>query len=214
MSENPDNRAPHVGWPVRQRHRLRSLLIMVSIAAIAFILLVPSFRHGRGDSDWVMEARTEGLVQGLCMALDAYRNRYDLFPRDRGIGLHPDLDKSSECLIYYLSGASIRYTSGVSSADYPWKHAILDESRLGHGRGARHIFYQFRDDMLADDDGDEIPELVDAWGRPLIYNAGPAENGPFNQRGAAKHDAGHFVLISAGADGKFGTEDDIKNWAD
>ena len=73
-------------------------------------------------------------------------------------------------------------------------------------------YHEFNKESLRDTDGDGIPEVVDAWGHPFIYNSGPEQDGPFNQNGAPKHNTKRFDLSSAGPDEKHGTDDDVTNW--
>jgi len=177
------------------------------LIVIAVVVTWP-FLRGRHD---MSIGRTEATIQGLSMALDAYRDQHTVYPPDSGTGLHADLDKPAECLVYYLSGGSIFYDPATSPRDYPWQHPLLNVADLAAGRNEALVYYSFNSKFLEDTDGDGLPELVDPWGHPLLYNSGPGENGPFNQNGAPKHHPKKFDLSSAGPDSKHGTGDDIKN---
>ena len=177
---------------------------------VAAIIISPFL--GPCNGPHVRLRQTESMIQRLSLALDFYRERSGTSVPDDATGLHPDLDKPAECLVYYLSGKSIYYNPATSPPDYPWRHEALDTSRLGKGRKNATAFYEFRATRLADTDNDGLPEVVDPWGKPLLYNTGPAEDGPFNQNGAPKHNPGKFDLSSAGPDGEHDTEDDITSW--
>ncbi|MFH1731306.1 MAG: hypothetical protein ABIF82_06630 [Planctomycetota bacterium] len=185
----------------------------VLFAILIVIAAVVTWPFWRGRHDMPI-ARTEAIIEGLFMALDAYRDQHTVYPPDSGTGLHADLDKPAECLVYYLSGGSVFYDPATSPRDYPWKHALLDVGDLGKGRKKALVYYSFNSKSLEDTDGDGLPEVVDPWGNPLLYNSGPKADGPFNQNGAPKHHSKRFDLSSAGPDGKHGTEADIKNWRD
>ncbi len=147
------------------------------------------------------------------MAVETYKQVTGIYPPDRATGLHPDLDKPSECMVYYLSGGSICYAPNSSSPDHPWRHPLFQDSTAdGTGRWAMTVYYTFNPSILCDTDGDGIPEVVDPWGQPLMYNTGSEANGPFNQNGAPRHNKGEFDIYSAGPDKKYCTEEDIRNW--
>ena len=174
------------------------------------VLVVRRFSGIRRPVDLI--GKTRALMAGLSMAQETYRSMYEALPPDSGVGLHPDLDKPAECLAFYLSGPTIFYDPAVSPLDAPWDHEIYDTSRRGAGRRSLPRFYDFHTRSLKDEDKDGIPEVVDSWGNPLLYNTGAKQNGPFNQNGAPTHNKPTYDLSSAGPDGEHGTEDDITNW--
>ena len=191
------------------------IIIVAAVVVWAFFLRGHDHEYERRQARMTAE---KSRFKSLSMALEEYRTKHSAFPPDSGVGLHPDLDKPSECLVYYLSGASIYYDSGFSPPDYPWDHEIFNVARrLGKGREDLVVYpvsYEFTSEDLRDDDNDRIPELVDPWGNPYLYNAGGAQNGPFNQNGAPKHNKTTYDISSAGPDGEHGTDDDITNWQD
>ena len=180
-------------------------VIIIAIAAtFAWVMMTRSSRPDGHDPEFP----TRNLIERLSVALDMYRTEYHDYPPDKATGLHPDLDRPGECLVYYLSGASIAYVPGASPPDYPWQHTVFQAP----DREKATVFYTFKDSVLKDPDGDGIPEVVDWWGTPLMYNSGTETDGPFNQNGAPRHCTGKFDLFSAGPDREFGTEDDIQSW--
>jgi len=201
---------------------LIELLVVVGILAILLGVLVPTLHAVFQD---VKVAQTQKLIGGLSAALDSYKQMYNTYPPDR----HPRLDKSSECLVYYLSGASVVYVPGMSPDTYPWQNSLYRDEAGGGARGRRTatVFYPFSDaSRLADRDPvgsvyDQAPELFDPWGKRVLYNCGndinydaapPAPVNPSNQFGAPRHRVGAFDLFSAGPDRLYGTPDDVTNW--
>ncbi len=191
-----------------------SRCILFALIIILACVVVWAFLGTRDGARPVYRiAKASETIRGISMAMEMYTSTHKAFPPDNGAGLHPDLDRPAECLVYYLSGASIFYDPGLSPPDYPWDHEIFNVTRkLGKGRKYFPRFYDFHSRYLADEDEDGIPEVVDPWGNPFLYNTGGTQNGPFNQNGAPKHNKGKYDLSSAGPDGKHGTEDDITNW--
>ena len=186
-------------------------VLFAILIVIAVVVTWPFLGSGHGIP---RRARTVATIEGLSMALEIYRDEHTAYPPDSGTGLHADLDKPAECLVYYLSGESVFYDPATSPRDYPWQHPLLNVAKLAAGRNKAKVYCSFNTRLLKDTDGDGLPEVVDPWGEPLLYNSGPEENGPFNQNGAPKHHLKKFDLSSAGPDGEHGTEDDVKNWGD
>ena len=187
--------------PRRRAFTLVELLVVMSVIAILMSLLVPTLHAIRKQ---VNEARCEGMIQGLGMAIEAYKQRHYVYPPDS----HTSLSYVSEALAYYLSGASIAYGPGSAPSGYPWYHIIFKDPS-GSGRRASHILYQFKDDMLQDvASKNGVPAIIDPWQRPLFYNSAGGANGNPN------HNVQGFDLVSAGPDGSLGNDDDIGNYND
>jgi prepilin-type N-terminal cleavage/methylation domain-containing protein len=185
---------------------LIELLVVISIISILAGLVVATLPRIIQSSKIVT---TQGMLAGIQQALASYRQTHAAFPPDR----HPLLDRSSECLVYYLSGPTIVYGPGAPPPTYPWTHSLFrDGSSAGTGRRAGFCYYSFDRDRLVDRDGDGAPELIDPWMTTVLYNAGPFADGPFNQHGAAVHNPGQADLLAAGPDRRLGTQDDIANW--
>ncbi len=182
-------------------------LILLAGLVVLAVLKPPQRRDG--DS---RVGNATATIVGLGMALEMYHDEFGAYPPDSAVGLHADLNSPAECLVYYLSGKSIYYDPVNSPEAYPWRHDLYNTIGAGASRKDQAVYYEFGRRALADTDGDGLPEVVDGWGKPLLYNSGPAENGPFNQNGAPKHNRGTFDLSSAGPDGKHATADDVANW--
>jgi len=190
---------------------LVELLVVMGVIAILMALLVPTLGSIRKQAN---VARAQAIIHGVSMALDAYKQAQYVYPPDKATGLNASLNKSSECLVYFLSGGSIWWNSS-SPSSYPWRHLLFkDPTGDGTGRRAWTIYYEFKENMLIDDDGDKIPELIGPWQKRFIYNSGSSSDGNYNQFGAPKHHLKKFDLFNRGPDMTAGTDDDIENWDD
>ena len=196
--------------PLRMDRVQRRGCVILLVAALVClgILVGGSFLATHGPPHPI--TRTVSMMHGLTMALEYYSVEYDGCPPDRAVGIHADLDKPTECLVYYLSGATITSGPQAKTTDPKWPHPVF----AAEGRSGMEIFYQFWEACLRDMDNDGIPEVVDGWGTPFLYNSGTGRDGPFNQGGAPIHNPGRFDLSSAGPDRLHGTRDDIGNWKD
>jgi prepilin-type N-terminal cleavage/methylation domain-containing protein len=201
----------------RTRHAftLIELLVVMAVIAILLGLLVPTLGAIRKQVNIV---RTEAIITGIAMALDQYKVVQYRYPPDKATEITASpgqLNKSSECLVYYLSGGSIAWKTLTEPPNYPWQNTIFrDPSGDGTLRKAMFTYYPFKDRMLVDSDADKIPELIDPWGGRIIYNAGSTGTS-YNQRSAPVHNINKYDLLSAGPDRKLDTTaDNVKNWDD
>lgn len=186
---------------------LIELLVVIAIISILLGLVAAALQKVRGEAG---RAEVTSLITGITTGLETYRQAHGTYPPDR----RPDLTRSSECLVLYLSGSSICYIDGTSPPTYPWRHNAYSVP----GRSATTACYPFSNaDFLKDSDksgdpGYRAPELFDLWGRRLIYNSGGSEDGEYNQLGGPRYSLRRFDLFSAGPDEKYGTKDDIGSW--
>jgi prepilin-type N-terminal cleavage/methylation domain-containing protein len=199
---------------------LVELLVVMSVIAILLTLLVPTLGAIRVQAN---VARTNALIEGITMGITSYKQVYAALPPDRGVPLTDGLDKSAECLVYFLSGGSISYDTDNPPAGYPWKVPELFgySDADGNFRRNMNIFYQFNKTALVSADGDSIPEVIDPWQNRFIYNSGThvdytdSPGNPYNQMGEPKHNLRKFDLFSAGPDKDYTTMDDnVCNWND
>ena len=196
----------------RRAFTLIELLVVMGVIAILMTLLVPTLGAIRRQANIT---RAHAIIHGVSMALDAYKSVHHMYPPDKGTTLHANLDKSSECLVYFLSGMSIAYDPSNPPPNYPWKHSLFqDNSADGNKRRSWKVYYEFKGTMLADGDKDKVPELIGPWMERFIYNTGSTGSSGWNQYGAARHRLGRFDLFSGGPDRKYGTDDDVTNWDD
>lgn len=115
--------------------------------------------------------------------------------------------------------------SGLSDAEDPENHGI-ECLVLALRQGSLEI----AEEMLADVDHDAgFPEVVDGWGNPYVYidHTSYEEDArgvkvhmadgrvltvrPLREPGGGFRHPDRYQLISAGADGEFGTRDDLTN---
>ena len=205
-------RAPVLRAAPGRGFTLVELLVVMGVIAILMTLLVPTLHAIRRQN---AVTRAKALIMGVGNALGTYRQWYRTYPPDQGIGTHAELNKSAECLVYYLSGNTIAYSTASPPPNYPWLHTLFADSTAGgNGRKSWKSFYQFKENMLADYDEDKVPELIDPWRKRYVYNVGTHTDGDFNQNGAPAHNKDMFDLFSPGADSKYGNKDDVRNWDD
>ena len=183
--------------------------LLVVIAIISILLgLVAGALHKSMEGARIAAVKT--LFGGLKTGLETYKQAHGTYPPDR----RPDLTRSSECLVLYLSGSSICYIDGTSPPTYPWRHGAYSVP----GRRAVTACYPFddatflKDTDKSGDPGHRAPELFDTWGRRIIYNTGLSEDGDHNQLGGPRYSLHRYDLLSAGPDEKYGTADDITSW--
>ena len=122
------------------------------------------------------------MLSHLRTALADYHRDHGIYPPDRGDG---DMDKCSEALYFYLSGAD------VDAAN------VQLREQLKSSRRDAKAYFLFREEYLKDYDGDGYWEIVDAWGQPWLYVVAGGARQPFHHPGA-------YDLYSVGPDGKTG----------
>jgi len=69
----------------------------------------------------------------------------------------------------------------------------------------RHPYLDLPKTLCADHDQDGLPEIVDGWGRPLLYNRPRVSSGAFDSGSDPMHRSRSYDLYSVGADGQTGT---------
>ncbi|MBN1807966.1 MAG: type II secretion system protein GspG [Planctomycetes bacterium] len=102
-----------------------------------------------------------------------------------------------------LAGISIALESyKTDMGDYPpgsgdtqSAETLFAELTTAKGFGP---YYTSRDKSVRDTNGNGVMELVDAWGNPILYT-----------RGELLVEEKEYELVSTGADGVQGTEDDV-----
>ena len=197
--------------PARTRaFTLVELLVVMGVIVILMSLLVPTLNAIREQMN---VAKTVTIIHGISMGLDAYKSIHNVFPPDKGLSTHAQLNLTAECLVYYLSGASIAYDPNNPPPGYKWRHALFQDT-TGSGRKATTIYYEFHGDSLVDFDNDNIPEVIDPWQNQLIYNTGTSTDGNSNQNKQPRHRIGEYDIYAPGPDRKPGTKDDVTNWKD
>ena len=194
------------------RHKLTGaftlieLLVVMGVMAILVSLIVPVIGRLRRQAHI---ASVQATIDSLSSALEKYKVAHLRYPPDR----HPSLTRSSQCLVYYLSGASI-YDDSAN----PWTHDLYKDSNRGDIEYIEQfpVYHDFAQQLLKgfSEVGGVAPGLIDPWQSTIIYNSGSSSNGPYNRYNSAKHGERKFDLFSAGPDGEYGSDDDITNWQD
>jgi len=131
-------------------------LFLFLIAAIVGLLFIPELilevQHSR-DSRVAKRSLTLYTLVLLSEAVLEYHKDYGCYPADST----RELDKCGEALYYQLSG------SKVDSPDLGLRRELREQ------RKECHIYLDVEDACLMDFDRDGFYEIVDAWGRPIIY---------------------------------------------
>jgi prepilin-type N-terminal cleavage/methylation domain-containing protein len=187
---------------------LVEMLAVLLILSILMGFLVTSMFGARQTAN---EKLTEARISTIAAAIGSYEGATGDFPPSR-------LDDG-------LAGSGSELNRGVEAL----VRALWAQPHDGLG---------LSDDLLANGDGDrasgeQLFELVDLWGNPLAYfhrsdygepqvylsydnDTGEQVEGPVEARKHPKTERWanrrSFQLISAGADGLFGTPDDLANF--
>jgi len=176
------------------------LLIVIGIIAVLASMLLPAIRSVSRAS---RIGATETLIQRLSGALEMYRRREVFYPPD----YIPATTDGQPTVLVDFDGAG---TTALTASRYPAEALCY---YLAHKHLSEyHPFINLARDETTDLDGNGTPEIVDPWGRPLLYNrrAFPGYGSTyFNFAGNPRHNSDSFDLYSLGPDGQTGTNDDI-----
>jgi prepilin-type N-terminal cleavage/methylation domain-containing protein len=207
------NRTPQ---SARAGFTLLELLAVMVILGILVTLLVTALS---GNDDVVKTKLTRVELSQIQTVCEAYERRFGDFPpssfgADAG-SLPNNLNLGGEALVVAL------WSKGYEAG------GALDPEGLVNTDGDRTV------KNLTDFGDGQLFELGDAWGNPIAYLRADdydreqtyltedlLEGGTLECRVQAArdeklgryHQHGRFQLISAGADGEFGTEDDVTNY--
>ena len=196
---------------------LIELLAVILIIAVLAAALVPSLL---GASESVGASSTRTLITQISTEIEAYeRENGDYPPSSFPKSLDPRpsaLNEGAEMLVIALMPADGSYRASSS---------YEDQLVNSDGDATKASLTRF--------ESPEVFELGDHWGNPIVYlhRSDYAEGAEYRSYSEAKGDvleftvrasinpktgapfrANSFQLISAGADGEFGTEDDIGNF--
>lgn len=196
---------------------LVELLVVIGLLGILAAVLLPAITGARRQGEVVdTQARMQHLAQSL-EAFQRFKNRGYFPPDDFSVVADGEVK---------VKGSADETNAGIESA-----LVFL------HQRAEGYPVFDDKEDWLANTDADsnsaEIPllkrkakmELLDAWGTPLVYFTASGygrkqkvklETGDVIEAQAWKNpnSSGYlaprgFQIISAGADRKFNTDDDV-----
>jgi len=181
---------------------LIELLVVMGIIAVLASMLLPAMFAVSAEAK---VSYTRGLISRIRLALDAYHKDFAYYPPDYINQGRAILDFQSE-LGPHEEGCTKRT---ITTPAYPAEalyyflchRALTDEHPLLTVKSGREA---------ADSNANQLPEITDYWGRPILYNrpAFPAcSDSFFNYAGNPKHNADSYDIYSVGADGQTGSND-------
>jgi len=197
---------------------LIELLAVLLILSILVGILVTSLG---GAEDATQQSLTENFIAQIEVALSEYEIEHGDYPRS---SFGPGLDLAANEMNVGAEALVVAFFSGGWEA----AGAVADD-RLGNSDGDRSK------KSLTDFGSRDLFEIMDSWDNPIAYfhhseygrpqwytTFDTATGEPIETEVHARTTATtqrlrnprSFQLISAGLDGRFGTEDDLGNWSE
>ena len=217
MTSDPISSAPPPAGQRQGGFTLIELLVVIGLLAMLAVVLLPSITGAREQGN-IVESRAR--MQHLAQAVEGYQRL-----KNRGY-YPPDNFQNPADPDVKAKGSEGETNAGIESVMI-----------FLHQRAAGLQVFDDKEDGLANTDGDsnsvEIPllhrkakvEVLDAWGTPLVYFTSQSygkvqkvrlDTGDTIDASAWKNPNSDgylaprtFQIISAGADRKFNTEDDL-----
>lgn len=197
--------------PLARPHRaapgftLVELLVVISVMAVLAGILLPVISVVKNAAS---NANTESFIERIGMALTTYRQQYQVYP--------PDYIPASQK--YYYSypkpntdGFQERFTVATDALPPETLHYYLTNPFVA----TESAFLQIRGGAESSDyNNNGLPEIVDSWGRPILYNRAkfPGAAASYYNYSAASpsedsdnkpwHNKDSFDLFSIGEDSK------------
>lgn len=186
---------------------LVELLVVMSVIAILVAILLPTMIVVRGTAK---RTATQDLLYQVNAAIQTYSQEWGNAPPDdmpseakfiRFTEYDPQagnvyingagpLEASSESLAYHLTNENL-----TGQAYLELQAEVQRTGKLNPSTGG------YSGDYQQGGSGNGLPEIIDAWSRPLLYNSSsPIHNGA--------NSAVPFDLFSVGADGETGSSTD------
>lgn len=168
---------------------LIELLVAMAIMAILGGLLLAALAGARGVTN---AGTTKSLIFRLGLVIEQYKQAEGCLP--------PDTIPAGAVLVPFQAGGA---PAPAPDALVPPEalYYYLANPFLSPG----HPLAQLSRRQQADHDGDGFPEIVDAWGRPLLYNRPRFATGAFDNGTDPVHRTSSYDLISLGRDGQTGS---------
>jgi len=197
--------------PTRTAHRhltrgftLIELLVVMGIIAVLASMLLPAMF---AVSQQTKVSNTEALLKRIAVALDTYHKAYAYYP--------PDFINQNRPIVNLqgtLSGTPPTYTV-VPTLTNAYPAEALYYYLCHRYLSREHPMLNLRLSIEASDtQSNGLPEIIDSWGRPILYNrrAFPAvADTEYNFAGNPKHNAETYDLYSVGPDGQTGAGKDL-----
>jgi prepilin-type N-terminal cleavage/methylation domain-containing protein len=189
---------------------LIELLVVVSIIAVLAGILLPAII---AVSNAAKEASTKSLIGRLEVALAAVKKDTSIYPPDYLTGPIPYNNSDAK-----FPGYKVPTGPGLPPEALAWALSnpnIANEPEIANyvPNICDHVPYLqlARGSELQDYNDNGLPEVVDAWGRPLLYNRPAWPSGhdlqPCDFAGDPWHRGDSYDLFSVGADGQTGAND-------
>ncbi len=186
---------------------LIELLIVMGIIAILATMLLPAIFAVSQQSK---SANADALLKRIAVALDVYSKNYQgYYPPDYLPG--PGNPGGPASIINFegrMAGSPPSYVKlTLTSAAYPCESLYYF---LCHRFLTGEPLMKLKSTEAADVNENGLPEIVDPWGRPVLYNRPkfPAcDNAYYNYAGNPRHNADSHDLYSVGPDGQTGAND-------
>lgn len=192
----------------RAAFTLVELMVVIFIIAIVIAMVVSVSKYVREESARKQTEATQALVMS---AVDAFYTAFDKYPADNqtdpsrntaGHDTTPDpqsIEKSVQTLMVYLTG-SWNGTPGLQADDYTY---------LVNNSAPDTIALKAKIQALTSDKLLQLPkDAYDPTASALTIHDGYGQPMRYEQKGGL---GGRPVLISAGPDEKFNTDDDIRS---
>jgi prepilin-type N-terminal cleavage/methylation domain-containing protein len=168
---------------------LIELLVVISIMAVLSGLLLAALLRARGTTHGTT---TKALFFHLDLALEQYSQAFGT--------LAPDTMPAGAVLLSSQPGGP-----PITASDAVVPPESLCYYLANPFLSGAHPCVQLAGRQRADHDQDGLPEVVDGWGRPLLYNRPGFSSGAFDDGTDPVHRPRGYDLYSVGADGQTGT---------
>ena len=193
--------------PPQRAFTLVEMLVVIFIIGVLMGILLPALNSVRVRAQM---AATSAQIQSIAAACHAYQADYGFFPpvglhAQTPPALHTSIDKPSEVLWFFLT-RRVEFRSTVTNfnqglianpddpAAYDWDDPVI------YGTRNTGPYYSPQSGQLRDYDGDGVPEIVDLWGHPILYDTVGGQFGVGDQN-RPRHNPLTFDLFSVGPNG-------------